>query len=1060
MLGKIFSALNVRPDEQGRVFTMLALGFFIGAFITTYQITADSLFLSRQPEKLNQAFLVSGLLGMISTALFALMQSRIKFTLLSLSSTVLMSVMIAMLYVALHDDAYIQFTDYLIFGMYCFTGALTAILLLTYWGLFARMFDFRQSKRIIGWIDTGQLSAAILASLLIPATEAFFPDPTDYLIFCGVSMVVAGILIIYISFSYKLIGDSNAAEAKEIRKESSFANMFKDRYVVLLSVFITISMVTFMFTQFSFQEMVGVQYPNERELANFLAYFSLAIQVMSLIMQTFVNDRIISNYGLRISLFILPVVVSVFVIAALISGMAFGYEKGAAPQGFVFYFLLISLSRLFNAMLRDSLENPVYKLFFIPLNNRVRFNIQAKIEGIVNETARFIAGVLIFALPMLPFFKTIHILIAVVLLLIGYFVFANKLHIGYKSKIRLKLENLDYDIVKIEKGYSNISNQLQQILVSGRRSAAIFSFKLLEKISPSSVATWVNNLIKNEDELVKSFAQEKMNYLKGLTVSDKYVIKTSNGAEQSGKKVLNEADIKSLFASGGEITKMRMQKLARSAQPEDRQYAAELLLHTSVNENIAILIDLLFDGNTEVRHTAIQTATKKNNNEVINALIENLAHPVFSNQASNALLIIGQHVISFLDNAFYRSGQSTQVMVRILQIIGRIGGARAKEMLWSKIDFPDKLIASQVLVSLGDCGFKAGISQISRIKYAVESDINDIAWNLAAIGEVSDDHLGKEIKLALKEEVQNDIDHMYMLLAMLYDARSIQLVKENIESATTEGITYAIELLDVILSEQLKQKIIPVLDDSTEAEKSKKLEGFYPRIKLDNKLVLKFLINRDFTQTNRWTKALILRQIGNLNGSEFVLDLIAQLFNTDRLIVETAAEALYKIDPKLYEENISRLSEDIQKSLNEIIKYSDKSHRILEIDKILFFKSIKRFSNISGLTLSYLADITDEIYLENDNVLVLDGDVNNYFYIIYQNSAKYFTHGAESIEYERGQFIGEMLQVPQTINAHNLKSDSGCLLLRFDKDRYYELVADNIGMAQLMLGELVLDKSN
>src|SRR6185503_13985125 len=67
-----------------------------------------------------------------------------------------------------------------LFAMYCFTGPMTAILMLCYWGIFGRLFNFKQSKRIIGWIDTGQLIAAILAFFFIPLTASFFPDTSDY----------------------------------------------------------------------------------------------------------------------------------------------------------------------------------------------------------------------------------------------------------------------------------------------------------------------------------------------------------------------------------------------------------------------------------------------------------------------------------------------------------------------------------------------------------------------------------------------------------------------------------------------------------------------------------------------------------------------------------------------------------------------------------------------------------------------------------------------------------------------------------------------------------------
>ena len=144
--------------------------------------------------------------------------------------------------------------------------------------------------------------------------------------------------------------------------------------------------------------MVKEQYPDERDLTNFNSFFIGAVYGISLILQTFVNPRIISNYGLRVSLFILPLVMIIFSIASITTGSFLGFERSIAPAGFIYFFLFISLSRLFNWTLKDSLENPVFKLFFIPLDNRLRFNIQSKVEGLVSESARFISGLLIFGL--------------------------------------------------------------------------------------------------------------------------------------------------------------------------------------------------------------------------------------------------------------------------------------------------------------------------------------------------------------------------------------------------------------------------------------------------------------------------------------------------------------------------------------------------------------------------------------------------------------------------------------------------------------------------------------
>lgn len=1027
---------------------MLGTGFFIGIFLATYQVTAESLFLNKLSDQLDKAFLVSGLLGIVTTVAFSILQNRIRFIVLSILSIVLIIITTLGLYYFYHFGVN-EIHDNILFLMYCLIGPMTAVLLLCYWGIFGRLFNFKQSKRIIGWIDTGQLIAIIAANFLIPLTSSLFPDTENYLLVCSISIVGALICLIIISIKFDL---ARVGTDANVREETKFTKIFKDRYVVLLSLFLVTSMVTFIFNQFTFQTLLNKQYPDQRDLTNFLAYFNGAIYALSLLMQIFVNEKILSTYGIRISLFILPAVVGILVTGAVITGTAFGFSLEENPQTFIYFFLFVALTRLFNSMLRDSLENPIYKLLFIPIDSRYRFSIQAKVEGVVNEFGRLIAGTFIFLFALVPFFTLLWIPVIVLGLLILYFFVSHNLYSEYKNKIRSKLENTGYVQDVLEVGYARIVSRLEEMLVHARTSSSVFSFKLLEKIDPTQVGVWVNTLMKSADEGVRGYAQKRMNEMKGLSVSENYVIRMDHSRTNlEGKNVLSKIDLDLLLTSGGDIQKKRIQRLTRSPDSKDRHYAAELLLHTSTLDNISFLIELLGDSDTQVRLVAIKTAVKKYNNEVIASLIENLGNSLYSNAAVNAFTQIGQPALPLLDNSFYRSGQSSQVMTKIVQIIGAIGGTKAKDYLWNKIDYPDKVIVSQVLLALGNSGFKAGLAQVSRIKYAIESDAADITWNLGAIAEIGTHPDSIYVTRALEREVQNDIEHIYMLLAMLYDTRSIQLVKESIESGTAEGVTYAIELLDVFLSDQLKQRVIPLLDDVSNSEKISRLELFYPRVPLDEKLVLKFLINRDFTQSNRWTKACVLHQIGILKIDDFTLDLIAQLFNPDQLIRETSAWALYQIDPKLYDTHSTRLGDDIKRSLDAAILGRGNEKAILLYDKVLFLQRIKLFEGLAGLTLSYVADMSENVFMTRAQIIPIDVYQSKNFLIVYEGEIQYLESGRHVADFLEGQFLGEQLVESGRMNANAIISKNETILLKFHKDEFYELLSDQVKLADRIL---------
>ncbi|HEV8513508.1 MAG TPA: cyclic nucleotide-binding domain-containing protein, partial [Cyclobacteriaceae bacterium] len=982
---------------------------------------------------------------------FSFFQSRVKFISLTISS---IAVIVAITTLVYYFYRFGNPADqpFILFLMYCLTGPVTAILLLCYWGIFGRLFNFKQSKRIIGWIDTGQLIAIIMANFFVPLTAIFFSDTSDYLIVCNISIVASLVIVIIIASRFKLTKNDPREFEASVKKETKFKEMFKDKYIVLMAWFLITSMVTYIFNQYSFQTLINQQYPAQRDLTNFLAYFNGTIYLLSLIMQTFVNDKILSTYGMRVSLLILPIVTCIFALSSFITSSFFGYSLESGPEAFVFFFLFIALTRLFNGMLRESLENPVYKLLFIPLDSRSRFGIQSKIEGIISESGRFIAGLLVFGFGLFSFFEIFWIPPIILVLGVVYILLARSIYNGYKNKIRSKLESSEFQQDKLEIGFAQITKTLEKQLVENTASKAVFSFKLLEKINPSRVGQWVNVLIKNEQEESQDYAQRRMNEMKGLSISENYVIRIDKDRVSSeGKNILSSSELEQLLRSGGEITKFRIQKLTRSSSVEDRQYAAELLLHTSTEEYLSFLIELLNDNESVVRKTALSTAAKRFNGEVINAVVDNLNNSQYSNLAMNTLTLMGGMALSYLDSGFYRSGQNTQTMIRIIQVMGRIGGQRAKELLWNKIDFPDKIIVAQVLLSMGEAGFKAGISQITRIKYAIETDIADLAWNISAIRELGEDKECAQVKLALRHEINHDIEYIYMLLAMLYDTRSIQLVKENIESGTSEGTTYAVELLDVFLSEQLKQRVIPVLDDISDGEKINRLEVFYPRVNLDQKLVLKFLINRDFTQSNRWTKASVIHQIGVQKISDFTLDLIAQLFNPDRLIREVAGWSLYEIDQQVYTENVTRLDEDYKRWLDRAILKDNKENKLMLYERAIFLQGIEVFDQVPGLILSYLADIAKEQRLKTDEFLSVDERLNKDFFIIYSGSVQYYEKSRYVCDFGKGQFIGEMLSAPGFINTNLLVAKEDTILLKINKDQFYELLSDNVKLTDKVL---------
>lgn len=1048
MLKALFLALNVRSDEERPVLLLLGKGFFMGIFLATFQVSAETLFLSRMADYLKEGILISGALGVLSTLLFAFFQSRIRYSYLAMGNLLLIFCFTLAVYL-MYQGSTTEVKDTLIFIIFAMIGPIMAVVLLGFWGTFGRLFDLRQSKRIIGRIDIGQLLAAIGTYFAIPFFEKLIPDTSSYLLISAITVFISFLFLFAIEKT--TVSKGAIKNTREDRKKATYARLSSNPYVRQLSYFLFFSMVTFTFIQYSFHTVVAQQFPAEDMLRNFVAVINGSILILGLFLQSFVNDRVITEYGLKVALLILPVIVGVFTLAAIGTAWIFGFTP--ETETFTYFFMFIALSRLFNFSIRDSLENPTFKLYFMPFDLNVRFNIQTKVEGVVNELSRFFGGLLIFGLSTLPFIDLLDYSYAVVVLLIGYFVVTSKMHLGYRNMIRQKLETQQEEISpeKTMTLTEQLVIRLNRFLRNSLASYSIFSFKLLEKVQPQVIPHSINVLMRHEESEVKAFAQARMNEARGTSVSDRYILELDSS--NTSRNVISREELLELFRTG-EISRNRVYNLSKSPNPVDRQYAAEVIGNYADDERTHYLVDLLFDKDHKVRTTAIKTAQKKYNWEVLSALIDNLNVSSYTILASNVLTAIGQPAVKALEHSFYNNSRiNNSHALKIVQILGRIGGEEVRELLWNKLDYPNKIVVSEVLGALGEGGYQAGLTQIPRIKYTIESDIEAISWNMAAYYEVSESHFGKHIRRALEEEVNHDIRHIYMLLSMLYDSRSIQLVKENIESGTHEGMTYAIELLDVFLSDELKKKIIPVLDETTYREKAVRLQEFYPRQSLDENMVLRFLLNRDFSQTNRWTRACVIYQMGMKKITEFHNDLIAHFFNPDLMIREVAAWSIYNMDPALYHRHITRLPKEDQKYLNQLMENLGKDNEfILLFLRIHFLRSSSMFHEVDGVVLAEMADmLVNETLIPGEN-LTTGKDFYDSFYIIYQGSIEIIRHNQVVKTITEGVFLGETL--PSYENPKNMVAgEKGAVLFKINKELFYAWLSENISLANQLAAQ-------
>lgn len=1039
MKSQILRLLDVHKGEGSRVGLLLVMSFFMGVFLATISVASQTLFLQHYNEQtdLPVALLVSGGFGVIVTVLYNFFQNRIPFPLLATLSLIVVTALTAFI-----EFGEKMFTD--VRDMYFLSFSLiipfTFLTYLVFWGAFGRMFNLRQAKRLVGTVDLGAMFASFIAYFSIPELLKHITLPTLYTV-ALINVALFTVFFVFLSFRH-INRHISFAKEKAMYKKITVRDLFANKYIFYMSLFVVISMMAMNFVDVSFLN-VTTQYLDQDVLPRFISLFEGTIVVFGFLFQIVATDRITKEYGMRVSLLVNPLLIAFFTVSALLLGLVFGYSPG--DNLFVVFFLIIAVSKLFIRSLKESLDSPTFKLYLLPIESSIRIDVQTKIEGFVTAFAMVIAGGIIVLITRLEMFSLILITLVTLPLLVLWYVVANRMHFSYRHTLQdtLSRGSANKSSRVGEKVYT-ISTLLEKQVNGSTEEKVIYALKLMEKLEPSLFETAIIGLADSSSKRIKAFANEKIQQLSLGPESDRNEIRS---LAESAYGAAEDSDLLS-------ISPDKLLRLSKSGKQGDRILAAKLLRKLIGQRTIFILLELLRDVDAKVRYEALYTARKVNRPETWPVLIELLGSPTFSHQAAAALKNVGEPVLPVLETAFHKSGQSELVMLRIVQIMGKIGSPQALQLLWKKADYPDKRIVKQILYSLRYVNYQAQGREARDVMGLLETEMSKAIWNLAALHELRDAPEFGFLREALREEITDNYDQISMLLSILYDPKSVQLVRENLESGDPDNIAFAMELLDLFIDPELKPKLLPLLDESPTPEKLKNLQVYFPRESYNPIQVINYILNRDYNQNNRWTKVCAIHASAYIKDFRVSRGLVAQMFNSDKLLQETAAWVIYNKDQKAYDTIAERLPAKDKKFLDASIENNQLLDGLddgffLFIEMVMFVKGLPAFRNINGLLLSDLADKITPLDLDRGEKAKFNADDTNApIFIVAHGEIKLLHDNVVVTSLRKGEVYGELFQEGNVQKISAVEASERAVVFKINLMDFYFVMANHHELVQ------------
>ncbi len=926
--GKLASLFNIEPGEGRLVALMLAHSFFIGGARIFLRTAGYALFLVEHgAQALPYVYIGIGAVAALLSFAYLKLSERLSFSKLLLANVGLLLLSLLGFRLGLGMTA----ARWLTFALPIWYEVLWTLTNLEFFGLAGRLFNVRQAKRLSGLIGAGGQVAIIVGGLLAPLVVALIGTP-NLLLVAAASM--AGVVILLLS-TFRSYADHLAGPTGRTPSEvqESSLGLVRSHYILLIFGMVALIIVGYFVTDNILYAQAEVHYAGQDELASFIGIFFGVAGFLALLTRTFVTGQLLGRYGVRVALLFTPALLLVSGIAAA----AFGTLSGSVAA----LFWLTALVRLITAVLVESHDFSALKVLYQPLTAAQRVQAQTMVEGIIYSLAIGSTGLTLSFLTSLLDLGTVELVYALLAVVLAWIALAVRLGRQYPKELVQALAGRRLGGADLSLTDASSLAVLQTALQSPHPGVAIYALNMLQAVGHESLPAFLGQALEHSAPQVrqdalqrieqlditsalpavrKTLAAEPVGAVRGAAVrtlaalgQGEMLEEVSAFLEDPEDSVMRGAMVGMLRNGGIEgapAAGRKLLQMADSPQGAERALAAQVLGEVGVQSFYQPLLPLLQDRDRQVERAALLAAGQVKNAKLWPPVLEKLASPPVRSVAAAALIAGGEPVLPVVTAAFSRAGQAREVLAQLVKICGRIGGDGAISWLKTRLAYPDACIRTRILRALHRCGYQAQAEDVAQVQEQIKAEAALSAQTLAIFLDIGDDEACDLLCVALNETLLQARERIFLLLSFVHDPHSILQARDNLQLASAEKRAYALEVIDVLVSPELKRMVLPLLTDADPGQKLQQLRGLFPQKPRDRQQRLQEIIAAPPGQFTTWTQACALYAVGRLAADALGETVAVALSAPEPLVRETAIWTLSRLDGARYRSQIDALRDD------------------------------------------------------------------------------------------------------------------------------------------------------
>jgi ATP:ADP antiporter, AAA family len=322
------------------------------------------------------------LLGVVPA--FGWLASRVPRLRLISITTVFFALNLAAFYVAGRSGARLAALFYIWLGVF------NVFVVAQFWSFANDLYSEGQGRRLFPFVGVGaSLGAWVGASSVTPLVRRLAFTPYTLMLLAGGVLLVALVITWIVNQRETSRADAEAQRVNEapLGKEGGFALVWQDPYLRWIAVLTILLNVVNTVGGFLLNQLVengslalGGLEERQRFVTIFFSTFDARVSLLGLLLQLFATSRVIRHWGVRGSLFILPVIALVnYSIIAVVPVLA-----------------VIRLGKILENSTDYSIQNTLRHALFLPTTREAKYKAKSVIDTFCTRFGDVLQAVVVF----------------------------------------------------------------------------------------------------------------------------------------------------------------------------------------------------------------------------------------------------------------------------------------------------------------------------------------------------------------------------------------------------------------------------------------------------------------------------------------------------------------------------------------------------------------------------------------------------------------------------------------------------------------------------------------